>query len=836
MKPPALPSRALAVALAVALALATAGALVPTGDAASGTADAAATTSAGTGDGFAASAETDESALQDQVEEGQPEVDWDSVVGDIREYSDRYADGASVEAVVVRDGTVVARYSQAGSGSSSGEAADGEVGLAPAGLPSASPDASGSSDAASSALDAGVADGKSSSASSGATAGLAPATAGSSSDSPDGASVASAADASASSSGDARADDSLGEGVGDRSDSDYQEGQGSIVGQHVTDASEATSYTQLTSSSIVNWGRCSDLLVWASVMQLVEQGRLDLDETVSSELPDGVELPDGAGAITLLDLMNHTTGLNVSTSSNAPVTAQGRSILDAIGLYSATAQFEPGTVVSYSSYDVALAAALVEQASGQDICSYVTQNVLEPLGMDDTAIAAGLSASRMAESSDPRTSEVASRLATVTAPAGASAATLADVIRSITSSLTDASVTGSIDGTALTAIGSTEDLAKLCAALVAPGDGAGLFDSSSTADELFTTTRTFPALGTRRIAHGMFALPTMPAAVGATGLSAGITCAAYMDRTSRTVVVVLVGQSSRGGFAQGVAGAAMRACVNSSGGGGEASQSSASAPSESAPVSPSSASAIGGLAEEEGQGSASAQPTASLVDWTGVYQDAALPTNGPSKLLGYFERTRVDYDVDTDTLTINGTPTTSLGRGVYVTAEPSGNDPYRFHVGLADGLEFSRVTGDSYQVPTVLLVIETALLAGGVCALVVSSAYSVVGVAGALRARIRRTRWRGQKSCLFLSLATTAASWWTFVSVISGETVFLATMPVERVLNAAFCLLACAFIVWICVTRMRGAARGRRSVASAAVACVAAGTIALNFLYWQMLP
>jgi CubicO group peptidase (beta-lactamase class C family) len=766
-----------------------------------------------------ASAELDSSAAS-------PGPDWDAVTSDIAEYVDSYSGGASVEAIVVKDGTVVAQYSRSGSGTVSTDAADGEVHQAPTmdGQTSSRADES----AASSASAGSRADGSADSASSG--------------------------------SADSAFDDSEDAGIGNKSDSDYLErDQGTIVGQQVGDASETQSATELTTSSIVNWGRCSDLLVWASVMQLVEQGKIDLDASIRSELPDGVSLPEGSGVITMLDLMNHTTGFNVSMSSSSSLSSQGRSILDIIGLYDVTQAFDPGEIVSYSSYDVALAAAVVEQVSGMDICTYVTQNILEPLGMQDTAVAVGLSAARMAQSSDERTAEVASRLTTLTAPANASVATLADVIESLRSDLTDASLTESIDGTALTCIGSMENLAKLASALVAPADAESIFAYDQTKDEFFATSRTFPALSTRRIAHGMFALPTMPSSVGALGVSAGVTCGAYMNRQMGTVVVVLVGESSRQGLVQGIAGVAMRSAAEREAEALQAISSEGDAQAESSLTAQdvqdaesssdaqsltdaSSSNSSNDLIASEGDGqteeTAEERETGveNQVDWSGVYQDAALPTSGPAKLLSFFERTRVSYDVETDTLTINGTPTTSLGEGVYATAEPSGNDPYRFHVGLARGLEFSRVTGDSYAVPLLTLVVETCLVIGGLYAFVMSVGYTVVGVGSLLRARIRRIPWQGQKSCLALALITAAASSWTLISMLAGENVFLATMSVECILNAVYSLCAIGLIIWIFVTRWRGTARTKRSLAAAILVCFAAGLLAFNFLYWEMLP
>ena len=71
------------------------------------------------------------------------------------------------------------------------------------------------------------------------------------------------------------------------------------------------------------WGRTSDLLVWAAVMQLVEAGQLNLNTNLSAYLPEGLDLPEGYESLDLLDLMNHVSGLDVAMVGNASSLADG---------------------------------------------------------------------------------------------------------------------------------------------------------------------------------------------------------------------------------------------------------------------------------------------------------------------------------------------------------------------------------------------------------------------------------------------------------------------------------------------------------------------------------
>ncbi|MBM6999587.1 beta-lactamase family protein [bacterium] len=556
-----------------------------------------------------------------------------------------------------------------------------------------------------------------------------------------------------------------------------------------------------------DWGKCSDLLVWLSVMRLVESGQIDLSTPVRSELPAGVTLPSGYASVTMLDLMNHTTGLNVSAIGTLPATYAGTSATESLARYQVSAAYQTGSVVSYSSYDVALAAAIVEGVTGEDICAYIVDNILTPLGMDDTAVAVGVSTARMRQSSDERTARVASSLASE--PSSDSLITrLAGVLAG--TAVEDLSFTaGSMDGAAVTCVGSVSDMIKLVSALVGSSQMEGVFSSDAVLDQFFETTRTYPGLGTRRVAHGLFALSLRPDAVGITDATSGTTCAVYLDRETGSAAIVIVGESGRAGFAQGIAGRALGPSATP-----EALMASEDARRATSPA-------------------PSAQAQAGETDWDGVYQDVGLPSHGPLRVLTAIDRVVVRITKDG---TIGGEQATSLGHGAYVTEEPAGNDPYRFHVSLANGKEFSRATADYVKVPTSRLAFEWALTIGAGLAAAASLGYAVVGVVGLVRARARRRRWRGQASCLLLAVATLLALGWTAGVIIGGKATILALIPAVEVLNAAYVALCVLVALWVVVTRLRGTCATRRQVTLALAMLASALAVCLNLVYWEILP
>lgn len=66
-------------------------------------------------------------------------------------------------------------------------------------------------------------------------------------------------------------------------------------------------------NTIFEWGSVSKILIWISVLQLVETGQLDLETDIKTYLPNDFQLPQKFEApITLRHLMHHTAGFEDS--------------------------------------------------------------------------------------------------------------------------------------------------------------------------------------------------------------------------------------------------------------------------------------------------------------------------------------------------------------------------------------------------------------------------------------------------------------------------------------------------------------------------------------------
>lgn len=127
-------------------------------------------------------------------------------------------------------------------------------------------------------------------------------------------------------------------------------------------------------------GSVSKLFVWTAVMQLVEQGKLDLDTDINTWLD--FRVPARGAPITLRQVMTHTTGLEERLRHLIVLGPDHPSSADNFRKDFVPAQiFAPGTRPAYSNYATGIAEYIVERVSGLPFEAYAEQHIFEPLGM-----------------------------------------------------------------------------------------------------------------------------------------------------------------------------------------------------------------------------------------------------------------------------------------------------------------------------------------------------------------------------------------------------------------------------------------------------------------------
>ena len=179
-------------------------------------------------------------------------------------------------------------------------------------------------------------------------------------------------------------------------------------------------------------GSTSKLFTWTAVMQLVEQGKLDLNRNVDDYLDFKVS-PQGGPSITLLDLMNHRGGFEEGLKDLLATDPRGLISTETyLKQHPRPLIFRPGTVPAYSNWGTALAGYIVQRVSGQPFERYIEQHIFQPLGMQHSTFDQPLperfkgmvSRGYRAASQPPQPYELVT-----TAPAGSVASTAADMAR-----------------------------------------------------------------------------------------------------------------------------------------------------------------------------------------------------------------------------------------------------------------------------------------------------------------------------------------------------------------------------------------------------------------------
>ncbi|MGX1827300.1 serine hydrolase domain-containing protein [Paenibacillus taichungensis] len=235
-------------------------------------------------------------------------------------------------------------------------------------------------------------------------------------------------------------------------------------------------------STVFEWASISKLLVYTSLMQLVEQGKLDLDTDIREYLPEGFfKKLKYDEPITLMNLMHHNAGWEDQTVTEVYYYEENKNydLGETLRENEPKQIYKPKSVVGYSNYSVGLAGYIVELVSGQPYYEYVNQHIFEPLQMNDTTVhPTGQDRPDIVQ----RRNEVEgytkelkripeNRVFVTFYPTGA-------------------------------AMGTAEDLGKFLAALMPVDDSHVLFAKRDTLDEMLSTSLYYDETSIPRFAHG----------------------------------------------------------------------------------------------------------------------------------------------------------------------------------------------------------------------------------------------------------------------------------------------------------------------------------------------
>ncbi|HSG22265.1 MAG TPA: serine hydrolase domain-containing protein [Azonexus sp.] len=138
-----------------------------------------------------------------------------------------------------------------------------------------------------------------------------------------------------------------------------------------------------TPETIYRAGSIAKVFTAAATMQLVEQGKIDIDQPLVNALPDfsiKTRFPN-AGPVTPRNVMTHHSGLPSNFFKDMFVRDPARFETVVEGIREEYLAFPPNYVFSYSNVGMALLGAAVQNVSGERFDDYMDQHFFQPLGM-----------------------------------------------------------------------------------------------------------------------------------------------------------------------------------------------------------------------------------------------------------------------------------------------------------------------------------------------------------------------------------------------------------------------------------------------------------------------
>jgi CubicO group peptidase (beta-lactamase class C family) len=133
-------------------------------------------------------------------------------------------------------------------------------------------------------------------------------------------------------------------------------------------------------STLFRPGSVSKLFTWTAVMQLVEQGKLNLDADVNTYLD--FKIPPYQGKpVTLRDLMTHRAGFSETARDLLTYGKAPPPLAEVMKRYTPPRIFAPDEGPGYSNYGASLAGYIVQRVSGEPFEAYVQRHIFDPLGM-----------------------------------------------------------------------------------------------------------------------------------------------------------------------------------------------------------------------------------------------------------------------------------------------------------------------------------------------------------------------------------------------------------------------------------------------------------------------
>src|SRR5690242_14681414 len=155
---------------------------------------------------------------------------------------------------------------------------------------------------------------------------------------------------------------------------------GDIVWETAVGAADVEAQREATPDTQYRVGSITKTFTAAAIMQLRDEGKLDLEDTLDRHVEGAAHAP------TIRRLLSHTSGLQRETHDDAWLNARFADVPELVEtLERAEGVLAPGARFHYSNLAFALLGVVVERVAGMPYAQYVEQRLLRPLGLDRTS-------------------------------------------------------------------------------------------------------------------------------------------------------------------------------------------------------------------------------------------------------------------------------------------------------------------------------------------------------------------------------------------------------------------------------------------------------------------
>ncbi len=161
---------------------------------------------------------------------------------------------------------------------------------------------------------------------------------------------------------------------------------GKIIEQLVAGHADQSAQKEFTADTKVRMASIAKPMTALAIMQLVEQGRLDLEVPIQTYIPDYPRHPKTQ--ITIKQLLSHTSGIaGYKNNKEANTVIEYATLHDAIEIFkNRDLLFEPGTQYSYTTYGYTVLGAIVETITKQSFETFIQEYIFDKAGMKNSGV------------------------------------------------------------------------------------------------------------------------------------------------------------------------------------------------------------------------------------------------------------------------------------------------------------------------------------------------------------------------------------------------------------------------------------------------------------------